>query len=324
MEFQPPVLLRSAHVQTLLSSRFLRRRDGTRCQLLGNPETVTIPCRDGVRLQALVNPAAGGTRAPLVVLIHGWLGRADSPYLRRAALALHQAGFAVARLLLRDHGGTAHLNEEMFHAARILEVVDACNWLAERYGTEHSGLLGFSLGGNFVLRLAAHPDTSRRFGAALAVCPVLDPEAAVANLDRGWIGYQRYFLGKWRKAFADKAAAFPGRYDFSEVQRLSRVDSVTDWFVSRFTDFRDSREYYSHYTLTRDLTRSLRMPVQILAAEDDPVIPADHFRVLAAGDGADLVRLLRHGGHCAFIQDLRLSSAVDAHAVRFFGGVAEA
>lgn len=323
MEFQPPVLLRSPHLQTLLSSRFLRR-DGVGWELLERAEPVVIPCRDGVRLQALVNPPIGGGRAPLVVLIHGWLGRADSPYLRRASVALHRAGFSVARLLLRDHGGTAHLNEEMFHAARIVEVVDACNWLAERYGTDRSGLMGFSLGGNFVLRLATHAETSSRFRTALAVCPVLDPEAAVANLDRGWIGYQRYFLGKWRKAFADKAAAFPGRYDFTEVQRLSRVDSVTDWFVSRFTEFRDSREYYREYTLTRDLTRSLRMPVQILAAEDDPVIPADHFRVLAAGDGADLVRLSRHGGHCAFIQDLRLSSAVDAHAVGFFTSAVEA
>lgn len=318
MDFQPPALLRSPHLQTLLSSRLLRQRDGIGLALVRSAEVVTVPCRDGVRLQALVNPAAGGGPAPLVVLIHGWLGQADSPYLRRATSALHGAGFSVARLHLRDHGGTAHLNEEMFHAARIEEVVDACNWLAEHYGAGPCGLMGFSLGGNFVLRLAAHAGTSSRFRSALAVCPVLDPEAAVANLDRGWIGYQRYFLGKWRRSFAEKAAAFPGRYDFTEVARLSRVDSVTDWFVSRFTGFRDARDYYRHYTLTRDLSRSLRMPAQILAAEDDPVVPAEHFRVLAAGDGADFVRLSRHGGHCAFIQDLRLSSAVDAHAVAYF------
>jgi len=317
--FRPHFLLRSPHMQTLLSTRLVRRRDGVGVSLLRAAETVTVPCRDGIRLQALLNRADDGVAdGPLIVLIHGWLGRADSPYLRRAAAALHAAGFSVARLLLRDHGGTAHLNEALFHAGRIDEVVDACNWLAGHHGGARCGLMGFSLGGNFVLRLAAHPQTSARFRTALAVCPVLDPAAAVANLDRGWIGYQRYFLGKWRKAFAEKAAAFPGRYDFSAAARLSRVDTLTDYFVTRFTEFRDAREYYARYTLTRNLARSLRMPVQILAAEDDPVIPAEHFRMLAASDGADFVTLTRHGGHCAFIQDFRLSSPVEAHAVKLF------
>jgi hypothetical protein len=178
--------------------------------------------------------------------------------------------------------------------------------------------MGFSLGGNFVLRLAAHPETSTKFRAALAVCPVLDPAAAVARLDRGWIGYRWYFLDKWRRAFAEKQAAFPGIYDFADARRLSRVDSLTDYFVSRHTDFRDARDYYSHYTLTRDLARRLRMRVQIVAAEDDPMIPPEHVRALGEADGADIVTLTRHGGHCGFIRNLSLSSALDPHAVAFF------
>lgn len=317
LEFQPHPLLRSPHLQTVLSSRLVRQRDGVGMDLVADAEAVTLQCRDGIRLRAFLNPSAT-PGAPLVVLVHGWLGCADSPYLRRATTALHRAGFAVARLLLRDHGGTADLNQEIFNAARIHEVVDACNALAELQGSSSCGLMGFSLGGNFVLRLAAHPETSERFRTALAVCPALDPAAAVANLDRGWIGYQRYFLRKWRRAFVEKQAAFPELYDFSDALRLSRVDTLTDYFVSRHTEFQDAREYYGHYTLTEDLVRSLRMPVQILATEDDPVIPADHFRILQKADGAELVDLVRHGGHCGFIQDFSLSSALDAHAVKFF------
>lgn len=318
MEFLPHPLIRSPHLQTLLSSRVVRQNDGVGQALVDSAHTVTLECRDGVRLQALVNPA-NQPGAPLVVMVHGWLGRADSPYLRRTSAALHAAGFAVARLLLRDHGDTAGLNREMFNAARIDEVVDACNALAQVHGRSGCGLLGFSLGGNFVLRLAAHPQTSERFRAALAICPVLDPAAAVANLDRGWIGYQRYFLRKWRRAFAEKQAAFPHLYDFSDALRLSRVDTLTDYFVSRHTEFRDAREYYSHYTLSGDLLRLARMPVQILAAEDDPVVPAAQFHALMkAAPPADLLKLTRHGGHCGFISDLSLSSALDAHAVQFF------
>lgn len=320
MDFRPHPLLRSPHLQTLLSSRLARAGDGIGMELLQRAETVTLPCRDGVRLQALVNRAPGSPQPgrPLIVLIHGWLGRADSPYVRRASTALHHAGFDVARLLLRDHGGTAHLNEGLFNAGCLDEVVDACNALVQRYRPAWAGLMGFSLGGNFVLRLAAEAQIFAHFRTALAVCPVLDPGAAVYELDRGWAAYRHYFLGKWRRAFAEKQAAFPHLYDFSDARRLSLVSTLTDYFVSRHTPYRDAPEYYAQYTLADDLGAHLRMPVRVLAAEDDPVVPAEHARRLLARHGADVVTLVRHGGHCGFIEDLRLTSALDRYATDFF------
>jgi uncharacterized protein len=325
MDFRPHPLLRSPHLQTLLSSRVVRGGDGIGADLLQRAEAVILEARDGARLQALVDPPRGsGSSEPLVVVIHGWLGRADSPYVRRAAAALHAAGFRVARLHLRDHGDTAHLNEELFNAARIVEVVDACNALASAYGADGAGLLGFSLGGNFVLRLAAHPEISPAFGNALAVCPVLDPASAVTALDRGWIAYQRYFLGKWRRAFDAKQAVFPQRYDFRDARALSLVSTLTDYFVSRHTPFRDADEYYAHYTLGPDLIGRLRMPVRLIAAEDDPVVPVAHARALArAPGGRDAVSIVPHGGHCGFLEDLTLRSALDRFLVAWFGGSAE-
>lgn len=317
MEFRPPPVLRSPHLQTLLSSRLVHRADGVGSEPVDRAETVTLTGRDGIRLRALVNAAADPS-APLVVLIHGWLGRADSPYVRRVSTALHEAGFAVARLLLRDHGDTAHLNEEMFNAARIDEVADACNALAARFAPVPAGIVGFSLGGNFALRLAAHPDLDGAFRSALAVCPVLDPESSVRELDHGWAAYRLYFLGKWRRAFAAKQAVFPDRYDFADARRLSLVSTLTDYFVSRHTPFRDARDYYGHYTLTPDFLGRFRMPVRILATEDDPVLPAEHARRLLSAAGGEVVTLVPHGGHCGFIESWQLRSALDDYAVEFF------
>lgn len=325
MEFRPHFLLRSPHLQTVLASR-LRRGHAAAAELPSL--SVTIPCRDGGRLQALVTPARGAaaspdsvqsaSQAPLAVLIHGWLGTGDAAYLRRAQVALHRAGFTVARLLLRDHGGTAHLNEELFNAARLGEVVDACNWLAGRYGPGGAGLIGYSLGGNFVLRLAAHPQVCDRFRAALAVCPVLDPAASVVALDRGLAVYRHYFVRRWRRAFEEKRQAFPERYAFTDVHRLAMVSTLTDYFVQRHTPYADAAEYYSHYTLRREFFRTLRMPVRLLATEDDPVLPAQHARaLLGSRSEAEVVTLLPHGGHCGFIEDFRLGSPLEAYAVRY-------
>ena len=70
-------------------------------------------------------------------------------------------GFEVVRLNLRDHGATHHLNRELFHSCRLPEVVGAVRALALRFPGMPLVLAGFSLGGNFMLRVAAHREARR-------------------------------------------------------------------------------------------------------------------------------------------------------------------
>lgn len=315
MNCNPPVLLRSPHMQTVLSSRFARGFNGAGLKLLERAETLIVPCRDDVRLQAMANVEFPG--APLIIVVHGWLGRADSPYVCRAADALHAAGFNVIRLLLRDHGDTAVLNEGLFNAARLDEVVDACNYLVAQHGGQGAGLMGFSLGGNFVLRVAAHPECHPALRACFAVCPVLDPASSADALDSGWAAYRWYFVSKLRQSFVEKQAAFPDRYDFSSMQVRNRVADLTDYLVDRYTPFDSTAEYYSHYTLTADKLAGVQMNTLVLSAADDPLIPLHTLgplRTLANGHW-DLSAL---GGHCAFIDNYRLKSALDAYTVDYF------
>jgi predicted alpha/beta-fold hydrolase len=252
-----------------------------------------------------------------VILLHGWLGNEDSPYSRRAAVALHRAGFRVARLLLRDHGDTAALNAEMFHSARIDEVVSACNALSERYGSGCTGLLGFSLGGNFAVRVAAHDACNRSIARVLAICPVVDPAATVAAIDDGWIGYRWWFLRKWRRALVQKQTAFPDRYDFVEALGLPTIAALTDHVVAHHTEFPDSESYYAAYRLTRELLARLRTPVHVVGALDDPVIPGRDIAGLSATDRLT-VTVSRYGGHCAFIDSFGLRSRLDRTVPQFF------
>lgn len=313
--FKPPALLRSPHVQTLLSSRLVRGFSRAGNELFERAEPLVIPCRDGIRLQALANVEY--PQAPVVIVIHGWLGRADSPYVCRSADALHDAGFNVVRLLLRDHGGTAGLNEDLFNAARIDEVVDACNYLVRHYGQHGAGLMGFSLGGNFALRVAGHPACDTGITACFPVCPVVDPQTSAAAIDAGWPTYRWYFVSKWREAFVEKQSAFPDLYDFRALERMRSVADLTDYLVDRYTPYDSTEEYYSHYTLTADKLAGVQMNVLILSAADDPVIPVHTLaplRTLANGqfDLSDM------GGHCAFIENYRLRSALDTYSVNYF------
>lgn len=311
MSFHPPRLLRSPHVQTVVA-----RWAGGGARNDPVADEVVLPCRGGSRLKALVTAAS--TQSPLVIIIHGWLGDARSSYVCRIAQALHAHGFAVARLLLRDHGGTHTLNREMFNSARLGEVVDACNGLLARFPSVVAGIAGFSLGGNFALRVACHKQSDTRLAACLAISPVIDPAATVHAIDSGWVGYQKWFVLEWRRALVAKRAAFPEAYgDLDGALRLATVDGITDYVVARYLSYSDSRDYYARYDLRGDALAQLRMPARIVAALDDPVIPAGVYEDIS-GSSRLALQLSRYGGHCGFVQDWRLTPYLNAETVSYF------
>ncbi len=293
-----------------------------RIELGANTEETVLHCAQGVRLKAYLTPAGGGAPAaggaPLAIVIHGWLGCERSSYVRRAAAVLHAQGYAVARLLLRDHGDSVGLNREMFNSARVAEVVDACNLLIERAAAAAGAIVGFSLGGNFALRLACHERLHKHLLACLAISPVIEPAATVRAIDTGWAAYRLWFVRYWRSALAAKQTAFPAQYDdLNGAMRLSTVAGMTDYLVDRYLPFPNSRDYYARYDLRGDALAKLRIQARVVAALDDPVIPSAGLRAIARAAPLEL-ELNPHGGHCGFVTNWQLGSYLDAAVTRFF------
>jgi predicted alpha/beta-fold hydrolase len=157
--FHPGWLFRNRHLQTMLGNLppvpwLIRRRAAP---LRAAATELLLDCGDGVRLQSFVSVArASGTALrPMAVLLHGWEGSTESGYVMSLGALLFSRGFDVLRLNLRDHGSTHHLNRGIFHSCRLPEVVGAARAIAARFPEAPLFLAGFSLGGNFMLRVAA-------------------------------------------------------------------------------------------------------------------------------------------------------------------------
>jgi predicted alpha/beta-fold hydrolase len=201
--FAPSWLIRNTQVQSILATKSPRRRlwlkRGSRMEAVAQHHV--LDCGDGVRLTGLHSPQPEGI-APrgLVVLIHGWEGSHESVYLYSMSCALHQAGYNVFRLNLRDHGGTHALNREMFHSARINEVLGAIRAVQAFDTTQALYVIGFSLGGNFALRVALRgPAQGVTPALTIGVSPAINPAATVRAIDTGPALFRLYFLEKWRK-----------------------------------------------------------------------------------------------------------------------------
>ena len=303
--FMPATGMANPHIQTILSSmgrKLWPAQAQTNFHAASQRELIEV---QGVQLAVDLNISAG---KPLIMLIPGWLGSSTSSYALSCATQLGEAGFSTARINLRDHGETAHLNKGMFNSALIDEVIALVQRLTETYGQSGTGLIGYSLGGNFALRVArALPGIP-----TLAICPAIEPDTTMYRIDRSPI-YQRYFVKKWRQVWREKQAAFPAEYDFNDALTLNTVSALTDYFVRYHSDFDSTDSYFSAYDLSADALNNV--DAHILAAGDDPIIPAEHYDTLPA---SLTLNVTERGGHGAYLDSWRLSSWADTYAVNLF------
>ncbi len=306
-DFRPPRWLRNPHLQSMLASSRLRLRRGL--QLLAATGAVNreliLDGGDGVRLQAWHSSVPGRAPVGLALLLHGWEGSTESSYMRMTAARMLEAGFDVVRLNFRDHGNTHHLNPGIFHSCRIDEVVQAAADVARRFPHLPMVAAGYSLGGNFVLRLALHaPAAGVPLRHVASVCPVLDPAVTMESIERGPVMYDWYFRRKWTGSLRRKRALFPELADCDDSVLKLDIRALTGWLVNRHTDFPSLQDYFEGYSIAGDKLAGLQVPAEILMAQDDPVIPFatfDHWRLPAHAR----LQIARWGGHCGFIENLR-------------------
>lgn len=316
--FDPPFLLRHADVQNLISSIGLRstllNRRAKRLHLLTGTEI--IDCGGGVRLagELTQHPTPKG----LVILFHGWEGSSQSAYVVSAALALFNAGYSVFRLNFRDHGESHHLNKGLFNSTLLEEVLGAVGAIQSKWPHEHNCLAGYSLGGNFALRVAiAAPDYGITLNRVAAICPVIDPARSLLALEEARFFYHHYFVKKWRSSLLKKLRHFP-EYDYGqELRRLTSLRALHDFFVPRFTDYAHRDDYFRAYAVTEKQLARLTMPTTIINSKDDPITRHDHLPSHTASSKLQ-IQLTDRGSHCAFLSDFRFNSWIDDRLTELF------
>ncbi len=237
-----------------------------------------------------------------VVVVHGLGGRAESVYMRRAARAAIDAGLSVLRVNLRgaDRRGT-----DFYHAGLTsdLRAVLQSPALAD-YATLL--VLGYSLGGHVVLR-AATEGLPRRVAAIATVCAPVDLDRSALAFDRPiWSAYRWHVLRGLLEMYEGVAA---GSNVAVPVDVARGIDSIREWddrIVAPRWGFDGATDYYERVSVAPRLA-SVGLPALVVAAENDPMVPADTLRgPLARVSDLVTVRWLPRGGHVGFPRDADL------------------
>ncbi len=307
---------RNAHVQTILCSSRIRFWNAGSQQ--NKDREIVLDTGNGVRLIGyLLKPESGAAKG-LAILLHGWEGSAHSIYILRTARQLCRQGYAVFRLNYRDHGDSHHLNEDVFYATRLDEVFQAVKLTACLLKNTPVFIVGFSLGGNFALRIARRCEQEGIDGLRHIVCisPVLDPDKATDRIDS--MPYiRKYFLKKWRRSLLKKQKLYPHRFDFSSLLNLNTIRALTEALLPKYSEFSSVKEYFGGYTLLNDALKNISVSTTIITAADDPIIRVEDFYQLQLNELTNLA-VQSYGGHNGFITGYSLESWYEQEIVELF------
>jgi len=320
--FVPRRFLSNRHLQTV-AGNFLPRAN----QL---PE----PARELVE----VSPAASGQIASQVlclchwqppqvraqritaILVHGLEGSAESQYVIGNANKLWQAGANVIRMNMRNCGGSAYemarLTPTLYHSGLSGDVNAVMRLFTSREHLESLALIGYSMGGNLVLKLVGElgDNAPPELRSVIGVSPVIDLDASVAALHRPANRfYERRFVRALLRRYRHKVQCFPQAYDPQRAMGVTSVRNFDDRITALYSGFASAEDYYYRAAAARVIDR-IAVPTLVVHALDDPfiVMTPKTTAAIRANPHINFVQT-EHGGHCAFLSSPDTASGSDGY-----------
>jgi uncharacterized protein len=293
--FRPPSWLRSGHLQTLAALALVGPRPSNspiRHQIqLPDGDTIVLT-EDG---PALWQP---GDRVAL--LVHGLAGCHLSPYMRRIAHKLSQAGVRTFRLDLRGCGAGEGLAKLPYHAGLTTDLRAAIAEVARQAPDSPIALVGFSLGGNMVLKLLGEPgEVPENVDRGMAICPPIDLAVCCRSLDHGLARfYDRHFVSMLTKKAREELQRLANQ-NGGKLVRPRTLYQFDDCYTAPVSGFKNAEHYYQESSAAAYIA-NIKIPTTILAANDDPVVPKSVFANAAWPANVQLIET-QHGGHLGYI-----------------------
>lgn len=263
---------------------------------LWTEKTLELPLAGGDRLLASLHAHERLGYKPLAVLIHGLTGCADSTYIRATARCLLQADYPVLRLNLRGAGETRPLCRDSYHAGRTDDLREALEGIALQEPAAKSlpvVLIGYSLGGNMLLKFLGEGDSPWEVAAAASIsAPIHLKATSVAFMQPRNKVYHAYLL---RRMKAETRAADP-----QLLRAIRTVYDFDDRIVAPANGFADAEDYYARNSALQYLPK-IAAPTLAVHAQDDPWVPSAPYLDFDWEDNAALRPLLpKGGGHVGF------------------------
>jgi len=296
--FVPRRWLRGGHVQTV-ASFLIRRR-----LRVPAPEERMIEVAPGVEVLCHCHWQTDRANALTIIVVHGLEGSSESQYMLGITEKALAAGMNVIRYNQRNCGGTDALAPVLYHSGLSDDVAAVARNLIESDRISRLALVGFSMGGNLVLKLAGEwgQQAPQQFRAVAACCPALDLAASADALHEPANRiYETYFLWALRRRMLHKTRLFPTHFDRARLRDIHSLREFDDRVTAYYCGFASVDDYYDRASAAH-VVGQIAVPALVLHAANDPFvrITPETRRKILANKNITFVET-QDGGHCAFI-----------------------
>jgi hypothetical protein len=291
--FKPAWGLSNPHVQTMWQTLFRRQPE-----VVTQRERFLLPDGDFLDLDWV-----GYDGEPIIIVLHGIAGSIDSPYAKGMLSAVVSCGWRGVGMHFRGCSGEPNRLPRIYHSGETNDLQFLVAELQKRYPNRPIAVVGFSMGGNVLLKWLGETGDSNPVAGAVAVSVPFQLEKTADHINHGWQRfYQWWLLRDLRKRVADK---FRKNKEGSpvNVEEIESIQSFLD-FDNRITaplhGFADGKDYYTKSSVIQYL-KNIQKPTLILHATDDPFMTPDTIANLNDLSPNLTLELSTTGGHVGFI-----------------------
>ena len=293
-EFDPPWWLRNRHVQTIVPNTFRRPT-----KLALRRETVELPDGDFVHADW-----TSRREGPIVVLLHGLEGNINSPYASGMLQALHASGCRAVLLHFRGCSGVPNRLPRAYHSGDTEHLQVVLDLVHAREPREAIAAVGFSLGGNALLKWLGESGDSTRLRAAVAISVPFDLGECARAMDAGFSKvYQFRLMRRLKNSVRRKLAAGVAGFSPPPFDHLQTFTEFDDAFTAPLHGYADANDYYARCS-SRQFLPGIRTPTLIVHAVDDPFMSPGVVPAASELSACTRFELAAHGGHTGFVDGI--------------------
>jgi len=295
LKFDPFPLFPGSHQQTIIGSFYLLPR-----KVQSVTRLITLSDGDQVSIE-ITEPMDCIETDPTVFMVHGLCGSHESPYMIRLAKKLSEKGYRVIRFNMRGCGSSKGKSKKLYHSGRSDDVLEALKYIKNETPKSKITLMGFSLGGNIVLKLSGELNTeaSNLIEKVIAVGAPVDLFSSVCLMQEPENQfYQNYFLKLLTQDIEYRQDLF------SDVEKVKIPKNINllefdEGYTAPQCGFDSAIDYYKKSS-SRNVIHNIDIPCRILFSEDDPIISSTSLDHLSLKDHIQIYKTKR-GGHLGYL-----------------------
>ncbi|CAA6801734.1 MAG: Hydrolase, alpha/beta fold family functionally coupled to Phosphoribulokinase [uncultured Sulfurovum sp.] len=296
--FSTSFFLRNRHIQTLYAP-LLRKQNKPQI------ESEIFELEDGDFVECYWHDTKPIDERPIVVLLHGLTGSFNSPYIQGMMHALKAEGFASVLMHFRGCSGKENRLPRGYHSGDTTDVKAWIDHLHHIYPNNDLYAVGYSIGGNVLLKLLGEEREKTLLSAAVSVSAPMLLDVCTQIISKGFSKlYERHLLSSLRASLLKKYTLFDMetrlKYKKEDIHKIQTIEAFDEVYTAPIHGFSSAREYYNLCS-SKQFLKHIHIPTHIIHAEDDPFMDERVIPKEEELSSSVTLEVSPYGGHVGFI-----------------------